>query len=328
MYYDEYACVTLDGAADERVVGFVLAIPEDHSKWLEKLREADDIEGYNAEDPEDNGLYQRAVVWATQDETGTVVPAYVYHRTGTCKTSRRIWSGDWLDRSSQAQIKRNDKPPPVAPPLKANTAVGTVGTDRGGGRGGRGGGGVGARDGSRRRGGGGGSEIGDRRGSRGGGGGDARDGQPPLPWTKDGYSQPATPDGATPSPIVNRRAGPILITAPHGLRCFRGGKAHGDRRRIHHREKFSTEIALKLSAAIGRQMGFPCSFIVWNMKTAKRADNANLDPNYLLDSQFDRSPWHLALVDWKNACRAAGSPCMHVDFHGKHDPKPKKGSRA
>mmetsp|Transcript_4313 Transcript_4313/g.9012 ORF Transcript_4313/g.9012 Transcript_4313/m.9012 type:complete len:190 (+) Transcript_4313:979-1548(+) len=144
MYYDEYACVTLDGAADERVVGFVLAIPEDHSKWLEKLREADDIEGYNAEDPEDNGLYQRAVVWATQDDTGAVVPAYVYHRTGTCKTSRRIWSGDWLDRSSQAQIKRNDKPPPVAPLLKAHTAVGavgTVGTDRGGGRGGRGGGG-------------------------------------------------------------------------------------------------------------------------------------------------------------------------------------------
>ena len=62
----------------------MLAIPEDNPKWLEKLREADDIEGFDEKAPDD-GLYQRAVVWATQEETGEEVPAYIYHRTGTCK---------------------------------------------------------------------------------------------------------------------------------------------------------------------------------------------------------------------------------------------------
>ena len=97
MYKDQYACVTLDGTPTERVVGFVLAIPEDHQKWLEKLSQADDIEGYDASAPDD-GLYRRAVVWATQEESGEVVASYIYHRTGrtgptckVCRTKLRYW---------------------------------------------------------------------------------------------------------------------------------------------------------------------------------------------------------------------------------------------
>ena len=60
------------------------------------------------------------------------------------------------------------------------------------------------------------------------------------------------------------------------------------------------------------------------------ADSVDMEPNPPLTQPTPptaHSPWHQALVEWKEACRAAGSPCLHVDFHGKLDPRPKKGRR-
>jgi hypothetical protein len=87
-----------------------------------------------------------------------------------------------------------------------------------------------------------------------------------------------------------------MLTAPHGLKVWRGGKAHGDRRRVHLRERYITEIVLKLALRVEAKTGVPCSFVCWNMKTAVDLDKNNKDPNYLLEEQFDDSPWHAALV--------------------------------
>ena len=80
------------------------------------------------------------------------------------------------------------------------------------------------------------------------------------------------------------------------MKVWRGGKAHGDRRRVHLRERYITEIVLKLALRVEAKTGVPCSFVCWNMKTAVDLDKNNKDPNYLLEEQFDDSPWHAALV--------------------------------
>jgi hypothetical protein len=86
--------------------------------------------------------------------------------------------------------------------------------------------------------------------------------------------------------------GPILFTAPHGLKLHRGGEEQGERVRIHLRERWSSEIAAKLARACEQHTGFLGSLLVWNPKTAKKKDPANLDPNYLNASQQPASPWH------------------------------------
>ena len=63
---------------------------------------------------------------------------------------------------------------------------------------------------------------------------------------------------------------------------WRGGKAHDDRRRVHLRERYITEIVLKLALRVEAKTGVPCSFVCWNMKTAVDLDKNNKDPNYLL----------------------------------------------
>ena len=87
------------------------------------------------------------------------------------------------------------------------------------------------------------------------------------------------------------------------------------------REKWSTELVLRLASRVGELLGAPCSFIVWNMKTARKLCGANRDPNYLLETQFGDSPWHAELVAFRNRCRAAGVAPLHIDLHGKRDPK-------
>jgi gamma-glutamylcyclotransferase (GGCT)/AIG2-like uncharacterized protein YtfP len=139
-----------------------------------------------------------------------------------------------------------------------------------------------------------------------------------LPFASDGYTQMI---GSRALPQVECLAGPILLTAPHGLRLYRGGAEHGEKRRVHAREKFSTEIVLRLTQLVSQQLGVPVSFICWNMKAAKPLDPRNRDPNYLLEEQFEDSPWHNALVRWRDRCRAACVPCMHIDIHGKKDRK-------
>ena len=65
-------------------------------------------------------------------------------------------------------------------------------------------------------------------------------------------------------------------------KVWRGGKAHDDRRRVHLRERYITEIVLKLALRVEAKTGVPCSFVCWNMKTAVDLDKNNKDPNYLL----------------------------------------------
>eukprot|EP01043_Picozoa_sp_COSAG02_P011196 COSAG02_NODE_408_length_22892_cov_35.212785_22_plen_703_part_00 len=130
------------------------------------------------------------------------------------------------------------------------------------------------------------------------------------PTMADGYSVKGLP-------YIECAGSPILITAPHGLQVYRGSE-DGERRRLHLRERWSTEIALKLAAAAPTQ---DCaSFIVWNHKTAKKKDNFNLDPNYLTAEQQPDSPFHRGLLRFKQR-DYSGLPCFHIDVHGKMDRK-------
>eukprot|EP00760_Papus_ankaliazontas_P022461 PhM_4_TR18860/c0_g1_i3/m.19091 len=54
-------------------------------------------------------------------------------------------------------------------------------------------------------------------------------------------------------PVVSSIAGPILFTAPHGRRLYRGGGEAG-KRRLHLREQYSSEIALILAQTTGEAL--------------------------------------------------------------------------
>jgi hypothetical protein len=127
-------------------------------------------------------------------------------------------------------------------------------------------------------------------------------------------------------------AGPILITAPHGHKMYRGREDLGERRRVHLREAHTTEIALRLAGEVGklitagvestpRGVAPCCSFCVWNCTAARDLDLALLDPNYLHQDEYDSNPWHQALVRFREHCAIAfpGVRPIHVDLHGKHD---------
>lgn len=58
-------------------------------------------------------------------------------------------------------------------------------------------------------------------------------------------------------------------------------------------------------------------FCVWG--TDHQLNDADLDPNYLLEGKEAQSPFHRALHAWVGA--NVGTPLMHVDIHGKFDRK-------
>ena len=95
-------------------------------------------------------------------------------------------------------------------------------------------------------------------------------------------------------------------------------------RRKHLREKYTSELVLKLSKALSSRLGCTASFCVWNYKTARKSDPANLDPNYLFGSETQFSPFHTSLRKFKTKFLDRGVPCLHVDFHGKRDRKKQK----
>eukprot|EP01062_Namystynia_karyoxenos_P052880 TRINITY_DN4257_c1_g1_i2.p2 TRINITY_DN4257_c1_g1~~TRINITY_DN4257_c1_g1_i2.p2 ORF type:complete len:506 (+),score=157.20 TRINITY_DN4257_c1_g1_i2:63-1520(+) len=124
-------------------------------------------------------------------------------------------------------------------------------------------------------------------------------------------------------PQVVHIEGPVMLTAPHGLEVWRGGQL-GERRRVHLRERWVTELVLKLSQAVGSHLSgvmLSTSFVVWNAATARKQDEANLDPNYLTAEDLSRSPWNRALREWREAFAGTGIPLLHVDLHGKLDRK-------
>jgi hypothetical protein len=128
---------------------------------------------------------------------------------------------------------------------------------------------------------------------------------------KDSYSN-------TKLPYVQCIDGTLLFTAPHGLEVYRGGdKYSGEKKRLHSRERYSTELALKLAKYCSKYS----SFMVWNYKTAKRKDPSNMDPNYLFKQQFSSSPWHMMLENWKKRHQTEFKTMFHIDVHGKMDRK-------
>lgn len=114
--------------------------------------------------------------------------------------------------------------------------------------------------------------------------------------------------------------GPILLSAPHGIKLWRGG-TEGRRRRIHYREIHVTEILLRVANEINRIAGIPPSFIIWDRRVAMPADFKNLDPNYLTEKQFPQSPFHEALEYFKQFGRDNKIPILHIDMHGKKNRK-------
>ena len=141
----------------------------------------------------------------------------------------------------------------------------------------------------------------------------------PVAPELDSYSRRRAAPATGWEPYVVHISGPILVTAPHGLKIFRGGRAHDERLRVHKRERYSTEIALLMA----QRLGPLASFIVWNCKTAVPKDKANRDPNYLLESQFADCVWHQALEKFVSKFRRRGLPSMHIDVHGKCNRKKK-----
>jgi hypothetical protein len=113
-------------------------------------------------------------------------------------------------------------------------------------------------------------------------------------------------------PYVALLNGPVLFTAPHGLEVMRG---EGTEQRSHKQERYSTEISLKLALGIEKYLGFYGSCLVWNVKTAKRNDPKNLDPNYITKKQWEKSPWHNILKEFRSKYNQL--PLFHVDIHGK-----------
>lgn len=122
------------------------------------------------------------------------------------------------------------------------------------------------------------------------------------------------------NPCLFKLYGPILLSAPHGIKLWRGG-TDGRKRRIHYREMWITELVLKLSMYINKYTGVPSSFVIWDRRVAIPADTKNLDPNYLTEGQFSESPWHESLVQFKRFGELNNCPIMHIDVHGKKDRK-------
>ncbi len=132
-----------------------------------------------------------------------------------------------------------------------------------------------------------------------------------LPAQLDGYSMVVR---NIPLPYVECIRGPILLTAPHGLRL-------AGPRRSHLREKHTSELVLMLAKALKQHLGMEASFCVWNCKTAQKGDPRNLDPNFIRREEWSRSPWHTTLLKFYAKFKDRGVPCFHVDFHGKMDRK-------
>eukprot|EP00455_Lapot_gusevi_P049562 TRINITY_DN7045_c0_g2_i3.p1 TRINITY_DN7045_c0_g2~~TRINITY_DN7045_c0_g2_i3.p1 ORF type:complete len:466 (-),score=123.88 TRINITY_DN7045_c0_g2_i3:101-1417(-) len=120
-------------------------------------------------------------------------------------------------------------------------------------------------------------------------------------------------------PYFQQLEGPILFTAPHGTKLWRGDGIE-EKKRLHKAERWSTDLALRLADAVKALMATPASYMVWNPRLiGGKADSSHLDPNYLSRSQFASSPWHNFLVVWQQHCRAVGLAPLHVDLHGKKD---------
>ena len=128
--------------------------------------------------------------------------------------------------------------------------------------------------------------------------------------------------------------GPILFTAPHSITVVRkiSHNTEEDKRNdnykspqktvkieksatfeIHHIERFTAEIALKLSVTVSKLLQIEPSFMIWNLFAGFKEEN--LDPNYTHSQWFDQSPWHKGLHLFKDINHHL--PKLHIDIHGR-----------
>eukprot|EP00759_Apiculatamorpha_spiralis_P014359 PhF_6_TR21034/c0_g1_i1/m.30259 len=129
------------------------------------------------------------------------------------------------------------------------------------------------------------------------------------------------------SPCAIFLGGPVLLTAPHAKEVWRDGDHSAVKgicgHRLHKRELYTSEVILLLSQSFFRcppRIG--ASYIVWNVR-AMRCNGEEVasqpDPNYLFETEFERSAWHTALCAFR--LRWGGLPLLHIDIHGKKDRK-------
>jgi len=139
------------------------------------------------------------------------------------------------------------------------------------------------------------------------------------------------------SPCVQLLHGPILFTSPHGIEVYRSDddnkEDHQQQLRLHKRERYTQELCVKLALAMHKHLGMCGSFNIWNYKTTAPKDKSNLDPNYLFEHQFAKSPWHQMLLKFKSKFSSSNQQeqqeeqhhkqqqpfLLHIDIHGKKD---------
>ena len=131
-------------------------------------------------------------------------------------------------------------------------------------------------------------------------------------------------------PYICSLKGPILFTAPHSITVIRKfmnndknnnnyrspkktiNKTDKETIEIHHMERWTAEIALKLSIQVSEILNISPSFMIWNL--FKGFNENNIDPNYTNSKWFHQSPWHKALHKFKNIHKDQPLlPLLHID---------------
>lgn len=160
-------------------------------------------------------------------------------------------------------------------------------------------------------------------------------------------------------PHICSLRGPILFTAPHSITVVRKfskiSEEEDDRNaqykrkkktitenereilEIHHMERHTAALALKLAVATSEMLEIAPSFMIWNLFAGFK--ETNFDPNYTLSEWFSDSPWHRALHQFKainmsvndesaknhsmsttNSINITNpTPMLHIDLHGRQN---------
>lgn len=81
----------------------------------------------------------------------------------------------------------------------------------------------------------------------------------------------------------------------------------------------AVDFALTSAKQLDLEKGATNSFCIWGKSSA--VDEEDLDPNYLVESQYSLSPFHQTLHKFQLHHHSKKSPLFHVDIHGKFDVK-------
>ena len=95
--------------------------------------------------------------------------------------------------------------------------------------------------------------------------------------------------------------GPILFTAPHSSKLYRGGKDYNRKETIHLREQFTSTLAIRWASQTEG------SFCVWSREN--KLNRNDVDPNYMQDGKKADSPFHQSL-HWHSRWQQ-----FHILFH-------------